>query len=103
MYAIIRTGGKQFTVRPGDEIRVERLDAEEGGEVQLDEVLFVGGDGESKVGHPFVEGAKVVADVVSHGLARKILVFKIKRRKKYRRTKGHRQQYTQIRIKSIAA
>ncbi len=103
MYAIIKTGGKQYTVRPGDELRVERLNAEVGSEVSISEVLFVGGEGDPKVGKPFVDGASVKADVLQHGKARKVLVFKYKRRKNYRRSKGHRQQFTQIRIKGIDA
>ncbi len=103
MYAIIRSGGKQYTVRPGDDILVERLSAEVGSELSIDEVLFVGGEGDPKVGHPFVDGAKVTASVLSHGRGRKILVYKFKRRKKYRRIKGHRQSYTQLRIKDVAA
>lgn len=103
MYAIIRSGGKQYTVRPGDEILVERLAAEVGSELSIDEVLFVGGEGDPRVGRPFVDGAKVTASVLSHGRRRKILVYKFKRRKKYRRIKGHRQSYTQLRIKDVAA
>lgn len=101
MYAIIKTGGKQYTVKPGDEIRVESLPVEAGQEVDIDHVLFVGGEGAPKVGRPLVDGAVVKAEVLAHGRGKKILVYKFKRRKKYRRTKGHRQQYTQLRIKEI--
>jgi large subunit ribosomal protein L21 len=98
--AIIRTGGKQFTVEPGSTVRVPSLKDEVGASVDL-EVLTVGEGKETKVGSPLVDGAKVTATVVDHGRAPKIVVFKKKRRKQYKRTKGHRQGYTTLKIDSI--
>ena len=97
MKAIFVTGGKQYIVEEGQELYVEKLDQEEGSEVVFDEVLYVDG----KVGTPVVKGAKVVAKVLKHGKQKKILVFKYKPKKKYRKTQGHRQPYTKILIKSI--
>ena len=97
MKAIFVTGGKQYIVEEGQELYVEKLDQEEGSEVVFDEVLYVDG----KVGTPTVKGAKVVAKVLKQGKGKKILVFKYKPKKKYRRTQGHRQPYTKILIKSI--
>ncbi len=103
MHAVIETGGKQYRVESGSRIRVERLTAEEGEVVEFDRVLLVG-DGESAVaGTPCVEGGKVSATVLTHGRGRKIKVVKFKRRKGYMRTRGHRQAYTEIEIKDIAA
>ena len=98
--AIIRTGGKQFTVEPGSTVRVPSLKDEVGASVDL-EVLALGEGKETKAGLPLVEGAKVTATVVDHGRAPKIVVFKKKRRKQYKRTKGHRQGYTTLKIDSI--
>ena len=98
MYAIIETGGKQIRVEAGQKIYVEKLDNEVESEVVFDEVLYVDG----KVGTPTVKGAKVVAKVLKHGKQKKILVFKYKPKKKYRKTQGHRQPYTKILIKSIS-
>ena len=98
MKAIFVTGGKQYYVSEGDTIYVEKLEAEVGTEVTFDEVLYVDG----KVGTPTVKGAKVVAKVLKHGKQKKVLVFKYKAKKKYRRTQGHRQPYTKIVIKSIS-
>ena len=97
MKAIFVTGGKQYYVTEGDTIYVEKLDNEVDSEVVFDEVLYVDG----KVGTPTVKGAKVVAKVLKHGKQKKVLVFKYKPKKKYRRTQGHRQPYTKILIKSI--
>jgi len=97
MKAIFVTGGKQYMVEEGQELYVEKLDQEEGSEIVFDEVLYVDG----KVGTPTVKGAKVVAKVLKQGKQKKILVFKYKPKKKYRRTQGHRQPYTKILIKSI--
>ena len=104
MYAIIRTGGKQYRVAQGDTIYVERLEAAVGGKVTLGEVLFVGGGekGETKVGAPLIDKASVAATVVEHGRDHKIRVFKYKKRKHYRRTRGHRQGYTALRIDGIS-
>jgi len=102
MYAVIKTGGKQYRVAEGDVLRVERLDGDVGHEISFDEVLMVGGD-QVTVGRPTVTGAKVKAEIVAHDRARKIIVFKMKRRKNYRRKRGHRQPYTQIRVTGIDA
>ncbi|MDD2430516.1 MAG: 50S ribosomal protein L21 [Firmicutes bacterium] len=99
-YAVIQTGGKQYTVTEGDSIRVEKLDAEPGAVVDLDQVLLIGGD-ETKVGTPLVEGAKVTAEVVKTGKGKKIIVFKYKAKKNYRKKQGHRQPYTELKITSI--
>lgn len=97
MKAIIVTGGKQYLVSEGTEIYVEKLDNEVNSEVVFDEVLYVDG----KVGNPYVKGAKVTAEVLKHGKQKKILVFKYKPKKKYRKTQGHRQPYTKLVIKKI--
>jgi len=101
MYAIIRTGGKQFRAEPGQTIRIPALAAEVGQTVTFDEVLLAEADGEVRVGRPTLEGAAVEGEVVSHGKGEKIIVFKWKRRKNYRRKKGHRQKYTEVRIGQI--
>ena len=101
MYAIIRTGGKQYRVQSGEQLRVEAIRADVGSTVSLEEVLLVGtGDG-VKVGAPLVSGAKVQATVVSHGRGDKVRIFKLRRRKHYQRTQGHRQSYTDLRIDDI--
>jgi large subunit ribosomal protein L21 len=100
MYAIIESGGKQFRVEEGDTIRVEKLDAGVGADVVVDKVLLVSGDSLS-VGTPYVADAKVDASVLDHGRGEKIVVFKKWRRNDSRRTQGHRQDYTTLRIKSI--
>ena len=101
MYAIVRTGGKQVRVEPGSSYRVEKLDAEVGSQVELDQVLLVGGDTETKIGTPIVDGAKVVGTITAHGRGPKLTIFKMKRRKGYRRKQGHRQDYTEILVDSI--
>ena len=101
MYAIIKSGGKQYRVKAGEQLRVEALAAEVGSSVSLEEVLLVGtGDG-VKVGAPLVSGAKVKATVVSHGRGDKVKIFKLRRRKHYQKTQGHRQSYTELRIDDI--
>ena len=100
MYAIIRTGDKQFRVEPGKTIRSRRR-AEVGQTVTFDEVLLAESDGEVRVGRPTIEGAAVEGEVVAHGKGEKIIVFKWKRRKNYRRKQGHRQKYTEVRIDEI--
>jgi large subunit ribosomal protein L21 len=101
MYAIIKSGGKQYRVQAGEQVRVEALAAEVGSTVSLEEVLLVGtGDG-VKVGAPLVSGAKVSATVVSHGRGDKVKIFKLRRRKHYQKTQGHRQSYTELRIDDI--
>ena len=100
MYAIIVTGGKQYKVENGDEILVEKLDAEVGAKVDLDVLMMA--DGETvTVGKPFVEGVKAVAEVVEHGKGRKVIIFKYKPKKNIRKKQGHRQPYTKVRILSI--
>ncbi len=103
MYAVIKTGGKQYKVSPGDTIRVEKLPGEPGQEIELNEVLLVGDGEEVKIGQPLVEGAKVIATVLNQGRSRKIIVFKKKRRKNYKKKRGHRQFYTELQIKEIQA
>lgn len=103
MYAIIRTGGKQYRVEPGEVVRFELLDAEVGASVTLDDVLLVGGEDEVRVGAPRLENAAVVGTVVQQGRDRKVRVFKQKRRKHYRRTKGHRQSFTAVKIERVEA
>ncbi|WP_332689481.1 50S ribosomal protein L21 [Halalkalibacter lacteus] len=100
MYAIIETGGKQIKVQEGQEVYIEKLDAEAGETVSFDNVLFVGGD-EVKVGAPFVDGATVTAKVEKHGRQKKIIVWKMKAKKNYRRKQGHRQPYTKVVIEKI--
>ena len=101
MYAIVKTGGKQYRVEKGDTIYVERLDAPAGEKVTLAEVLLLGGE-ETRVGQPTVKDASVVAKVLAQGRDSKVRVFKYKKRKHYRRTRGHRQVYTALRIDSIS-
>ena len=104
MYAIIRTGGKQYRVAEGETVYVESLTAPVGESITLGEVLMVGGNGDkTQVGAPFLSGAKVAATVVESGRGEKIRVFKYKKRKHYRRTRGHRQSYTAVRIDAIQA
>jgi large subunit ribosomal protein L21 len=99
-YAIIRTGGKQFRVEEGQRVRVPMIDEEAGASIELD-ALVVAGEGDPQVGTPLVDGARVAATIVDHGRDTKIIVFKKKRRKQYKRTQGHRQGYTTIKIDSI--
>ena len=101
MYAIIRTGGKQYRVQQGEVVRVERIPGEVGATVTLGDVLLVGGEGEPKLGGPRVEGASVVGTVVEQGRDAKVRVFKYKKRKHYRRTRGHRQSFTAVRIDAV--
>lgn len=101
MYAIVRAGGKQYRVKEGDTIHLESISAEAGEKVVLGEVLFVGGDGDSRVGSPLVDKARVLGTVLEQGRDRKIRVFKYKKRKHYRRTRGHRQSFTALRIDGI--
>lgn len=103
MYAIVRTGGKQYQVACGDRLRVEKLAGEIGDTVALDEVLMVVDGDEIKVGQPVVEAAKVVAKIAEQGRAKKIIVFKKKRRQGYRLRRGHRQSFTALLIEEISA
>jgi len=101
MYAIIETGAKQYRVEQGNEFRVERLDAETGESVDVTNVLLIGSEDGLTVGKPYVEGAKVILRVLEHGKGDKILVFKYKPKKKYRRLRGHRQPYTKVVVDEI--
>ncbi len=101
MFAIVQTGGKQYRVSPGDVLRVEHLPGERGDEVLLEQVLLVAEGDAIQVGQPLVAGARVVSEILRQGKAKKIIVFKKKRRKKYRRKQGHRQLYTALEIKEI--
>ncbi len=102
MYAIIEACGKQYKVAQGDVVFFEKLDAEEGKKVKFDNVILVSEDnGKIEVGNPYVKGAKVEGKVVSHGKAKKILVYKYKAKKNYRRTQGHRQPYTKVEITAV--
>ena len=101
MYAVFRTGGKQFRAEPGKKIRVPTLSVEPGESITFDDILLASDGKDVQVGAPMVEGAKVKAEVLGHGRNRKIIVFKRKRRKGYRRKQGHRQGYTEIRVDEI--
>ena len=101
MYAVIRSGGKQYRVAPGQTVRLEELSGEVGAKVQLVDVLLVENDGNVQVGSPLIANAKVEATVLEQDRAKKILVFKKKRKKQYRRTAGHRQNFTAVRIDNI--
>lgn len=101
-YAIVNTGGKQYRVQPGDTIRVETLSGDEGDLVELEDVRMVSDEGEVTLGSPTVAGAKVTAEILGRGKAKKIIVFKYKAKTRYRRKNGHRQQYTELRITDIS-
>lgn len=103
MYAVVKTGGKQYRVRAGEKIRIEQIPAQIGQEIVLDQVLVVGEGEAVKMGTPLVAGARVKAKVLAQGRGDKVKIFKLKRRKHYRRTQGHRQNYTEIEILGIAA
>jgi len=102
MYAVVRTGGMQFKVFPDETVRVPRLQAEEGQQVTIDEVLLYQDGDHTVVGSPTVAGARVIAQVMAHGKGHKVMVFKMKKRKGYHRTRGHRQDYTELLIKDIS-
>ena len=102
MYAVIKTGGKQYRVIPGEKLKIEQIPADIGSEIVLDQVLMVADGDTLKVGAPLVAGATVKATVVAHGRGDKIKIFKMRRRKHYRKTQGHRQNFTEIRIETIA-
>ncbi|MDR2137220.1 MAG: 50S ribosomal protein L21 [Synergistaceae bacterium] len=103
MYAVVETGGKQYRVQVGDVFRVERLEGEVGQDVVLDKVYMVGEENASKFGTPLLEGASVRAEILSQARADKVLVFKFKSKKNERRMRGHRQYFTEIRVKAIDA
>jgi large subunit ribosomal protein L21 len=107
MYAVIKTGGKQYRVSEGQKVRVEKLSGDKGQSVTFSDVLFVGGDasgsGGPKVGRPMVQGASVTGEITAQDRGPKIIVFKFRRRKNYRRKNGHRQPYTELKITGIKA
>lgn len=103
MYAVIKTGGKQYRVAAGDKLKVEKLAGDVGSDVVIDKVLMVADGDNVTVGAPLVKGASVKATVVAHGRHDKVMIFKMRRRKHYRKTQGHRQDYTEIQIQQIAA
>jgi len=103
MYAVIKTGGKQYRVVAGEKIKVEQIPAEVGAEITLDQVLMVGEGETVKVGAPIVAGAKVTATVIAQGRHPKVTIFKMRRRKHYQKHQGHRQNYTEIQIGAISA
>ena len=103
MYAVIKTGGKQYRVVAGEKLKIEQIPADVGAEITIDQILMVG-EGESvKIGTPVVAGATVTATVVSHGRHDKVKIFKMRRRKHYQKHQGHRQNYTELRIDAISA
>ena len=103
MYAVIKTGGKQYRVAAGEKIKVEQIPADVGSEITIDQVFMVGEGDTVKIGTPVVAGASVKATVVSHGRHDKIKIFKMRRRKHYQKHQGHRQNYTELRIEAISA
>jgi large subunit ribosomal protein L21 len=103
MYAVIKTGGKQYRVAAGEKIKVEQIAADVGQEVVIDQVLAVGNGSDIKIGTPLVSGASVTVKVVSHGRHDKVHIFKMRRRKHYQKRQGHRQNFTEIEIASISA
>ena len=102
MYAVIKTGGKQYRVAAGEKIKVEQIAADVGQEITFDQVLAVGNGGDLQIGAPLVSGASVVAKVVAHGKHDKVRIFKMRRRKHYQKRQGHRQQFTELQIGDIA-
>jgi large subunit ribosomal protein L21 len=103
MYAVIKTGGKQYKVSPGEKLKVEQIPADVGTEIVIDQVLAVGNGDQFKVGVPILSGATVSATILSHGRGDKIRIFKMRRRKHYQRHQGHRQNYTELFIAGIAS
>ena len=103
MYAVVKTGGKQYRVSPGDSIDVEKLPYEVGHQIELDQVLLVANGSGAKIGQPLVEGAKVKATVTRQAKGRKVIIYKYRPSKRYRRRKGHRQHFTRLRIDEIVA
>ena len=103
MYAVIKTGGKQYRVSAGEKLKVETLAAEVGAEITLDQVLMVGDGEQVTMGSPLIAGATVKATVVGHGRGEKVRIYKMRRRKHYRKSQGHRQNYTELQINGISA
>jgi large subunit ribosomal protein L21 len=102
-HAIIKTGGKQYRVAVGDKLRIEKLDNAVGSPIEFSEVLFLGSGAEAKVGTPLIAGAKVSATIKAHGRGKKLVVYKFRRRKNFRRKNGHRQSFTEVEITGISA
>jgi len=103
MYAVIKTGGKQYKVVAGEKIKVEQIAADVGQEIVIDQVLAVGSGSELKVGAPLIAGASVKSTVLAHGLHDKVRIFKMRRRKHYKKSQGHRQTYTELQISAVNA
>ena len=103
MYAVIQTGGKQYKVQPGETVYLEKLPGTAGDAIEFDEVLLVADDEQVAVGRPLIEGAKVSGEIVEQGRGQKLIVYKFKRRKNYRRKNGHRQDYTAVKISAVSA
>ena len=101
MYAVVKTGGKQYKVAPGEKLKVEQIPAEVGAQIVLDQVLLVGDESNVRLGQPIVAGATVTATVLGHGRGDKVKIFKMRRRKHYQKHQGHRQGFTELRIDSI--
>jgi large subunit ribosomal protein L21 len=103
VYAVVETGGRQYRMSAGGNVRINRLEAEPGEQVEFENILLIGGNEETKIGQPFVPGAKVKATVVDQGREKKIIVLKFKPKRRYRRKAGHRQHYTQVFVNEILA
>ena len=103
MYAVIKTGGKQYRVAAGEKLKIEQIPADVGAEISLDQILMVGEGGSVKIGTPLLSGASVKATVLAQGRHKKVSIFKMRRRKHYQKHQGHRQNYTEIRIDGISA
>ncbi len=103
MYAVVANGGKQYKLEPGQVLRLEKMTGEVGDKISIEPVLLVSGEGEPKVGQPYIDGAAVEATIIEQGKSRKIVVFKKKRRKGYRVKRGHRQHFTAVRVEAIKA
>lgn len=101
MYAVIETGGFQFTVKEGEKLKIPKIEAKPKEEISFGKILLISKDNDPIIGTPFIKGAKIEAEVLNHGKDKKIVVFKFKRRVKYRRKKGHRQDFTEVQIKKI--
>jgi large subunit ribosomal protein L21 len=101
MYAVVRSGNKQYRVEPGQRVRVERLPGAVGDAIELGEVLLIGGEGEARIGKPLLDGARALGRIVDQGRGAKVMLFKLKRRGNYRRKQGHRQSYTEILVDRI--
>lgn len=101
MYAVIETGGFQFTVKEGEKLKIPKVEAKPKEKISFDKILLISKDNDPIIGTPFIKGAKIEAEVLNHGKDKKIVVFKFKRRVKYRRKKGHRQDFTEVQIKKI--